>query len=95
MHDISSVHQAKSNATVDRRSDVGVRQLEFLVVDLGLIGLNRAFRLAYGRLLRIKLLFRDHAILIQRLIAGQIDFSRRFAMPRPSRADLAPGHSAT
>ncbi len=74
MHDISGVHHPESDAAINGRSNVGIRYLEFLIVNLGLIGFDRAIRLAHGGLLGVELLLGNYAILKQRLITRQICF---------------------
>jgi len=46
MHDVADIHKTQANASVDRCSDAGIRELEFSVVDLALIRLDGPIKLA-------------------------------------------------
>ena len=72
MHDVTRIHQAQSDPTIDRGGNARIGQLQFGIVDLPLIGLDDALVLAHQRFLGIKLLLGDEVLLIQIAIAFEI-----------------------
>ena len=96
MDDVADVHLAQADAPADRRGDVRIGKLQLGVVDRRLVGLNRAFELAYARRLRIELLLGDDFRFPQRLVTRQVclrvfelSLDRAPSDLRPARA--APG----
>src|SRR5229473_175919 len=63
MHDVAGIHEAKTDAAADRRSDAGIGELELGVVNLALIRGNGPINLANQCALSIELLLGDDALL--------------------------------
>src|SRR5271156_2025216 len=72
MNDIPGVNQSQADPPVDRRCDMAIDQLQFLIVNLRLVGLNGAVELADGRLLGIELLACDYSRLPELLVAVEV-----------------------
>src|SRR5438046_4942767 len=73
MHDVADIDEAETDAAADRRSDAGIGELEFGVVNQALIRCNGAIKLANQCGLRIELLLRDDAFFKEQLITLKID----------------------
>ena len=73
MHDVTRIDEAESHPTADRRRDAAIIELEPSVVDLSLIDLDSAFILTHERLLGVELLLGDRILLIENVIAFEID----------------------
>ena len=75
MHHIPLVDEPQADPATQRGRDPAVRQLQLLVVDLGLINANHSLKLRHGCFLGVVLLLREHALLPQLLITRQIQTS--------------------
>jgi len=73
VNDVPRVNQPQSDPSVNRRSNSAVGQLQFLSVNLRLVGLDRSVELANRRLLRIELLACDNTFLPELLIAIEVN----------------------
>src|SRR2546423_10082849 len=73
MHDVADIDEAKTDAAADRRSDAGIGELEFGVVNQALIRCNGAIKLTNQCCLGIELLLRDDAFFKEQLITLKID----------------------
>src|SRR5207249_8466574 len=67
------IDEAESHPTADRRRDAAIIELEPSVVDLSLIDLDSAFILTHERLLGVELLLGDRILLIENVIAFEVD----------------------
>src|SRR5216684_1582354 len=74
MHNVAGVHETKANAPTDRCRNVRVSELEFGVVDRGLIRCNRSIKLADQSSLRVELLLGNDAFLEKKLESLEIHF---------------------
>src|SRR5258708_8502031 len=74
MHHVAYVHQPESNTSADRRGNSRVDQIQFYVVNLGLVRADRAFELAYQGALPVQLLLCDHTVFEQLLETSDISF---------------------
>src|SRR6266699_15125 len=74
MHDVPDIDEAETDAAADRRSDAGIGELEFGVVNQALIRCNGAIKLTNQCGLGIELLLRDDAFFKEQLITLKIDF---------------------
>ncbi len=72
MDDVADVDQPQSDMAIHRRRDVAIRDLKFRVVDQRLVGPNRAFELIRRRFLRVHLLLRHGAGLLQQIFEALI-----------------------
>src|SRR5256885_4239653 len=73
MHDVADIDEAETDAAADRRSDAGIGELEFGVVNQALIRCNGAIKLTNQCCLGIELLLRDDAFFKEQLITLKID----------------------
>ncbi len=72
MNHVALIDQPQPDAAAQRRRNLAIDQLQFLVVDLGLVGAHGAFQLPHGGVLRIHLLRGDYALFRQLVIALEI-----------------------
>src|SRR5260370_40366818 len=72
MHNVANINSAQSNSSRDRSGDLGISELQVGIADGGLVGLNRARKLAHLRSLSVHLLLSDHLFVPQRFVALQI-----------------------
>src|SRR5262249_53619306 len=72
---VAQVDEAGTHASINRRGDVAVRELQLGVIDLALIRTDGAIELADLRSLRIKLLLGNDAFFVKKLETIEIDFS--------------------
>ena len=73
LHVIAGIHLAQPDPAADRRDDPAVGQVQFLCIDLRLIGLHGAAVLLDQRGLSVERLARDRVLCHQRLVTSQID----------------------
>ena len=73
MDDVARVDQPQADPAADRRGDVAVRDLQLGIVDLGLVGLDRAFALPDQGQLSVELLLGDRLGTDQRVVAIQVE----------------------
>src|SRR5713101_7985767 len=74
MNDVAGINETQADAAADRRGDAGIRELQLGVIDLALIGLNGAVKLANQRRLSVELLLGDDAFLKKKLESLEIHF---------------------
>src|SRR6266513_1402713 len=79
MHDVAGIHEAKTDAAADRRSDAGIGELELGVVNLALIRGNGPINLANQCALSVELLLGDDPLFEEKLVPLKIDL-RVFAL---------------
>src|SRR5579862_9835339 len=72
MDDVPRIHLPQSDATVKRRRDVAIDDLQLRGIDLRLIGPDCAVQLIHQRLLRVDLLLRNASRWNQRRISLQV-----------------------
>jgi hypothetical protein len=72
LHEIAWIYKTQTNAAIDRRQDVTINEINFLGLDLGLIGFDGALELLDDVDLVLRLLARDGLSLSQILEARQI-----------------------
>ena len=70
---VALIDEPQSYAAGQRRFNLAVGQLQFLIVNLRLIGAYSSLQLSYGRILRIHLLLRDDTFFVQLVIAPVVD----------------------
>src|SRR2546421_12937020 len=73
LDDVADIDEAETDAAADRRSDAGIGELEFGVVNQALIRCNGAIKLTNQCCLGIELLLRDDAFFKEQLITLKID----------------------
>ena len=73
MNHVALIDEPQPDASAERRRNLAINQLQFLVVDLGLIGAHGAFQLPHRGVLRVHLLRSDDALFRQLVIALEID----------------------
>ncbi len=73
LDDVARIDQAQADAAGGRRGDVAIDQLQFLRIDRGLVDLDLRLVLAHQRVLRGQRLFLDRVLLVQHLVAHQVD----------------------
>ena len=73
MHDVADIDEAETDAAADRRSDAGIGELEFGVVNQALIRCNGSIKLTNQCCLGIELLLWDDAFFKEQLITLKID----------------------
>ena len=73
MHDISLIDETQSYAAADGSGDARVDELQFCVIDGGLVRLDRALELADLRLLGIHLLLGDYTLVKEKCVALEVD----------------------
>src|SRR4029077_1196448 len=73
VHDVSHIDQTQSHAAADRGRNVSVNQLQFCIIDGGLVRLDRALKLADLCLLGIHLLLGDHSFVVEKLEALEVN----------------------
>ena len=62
MNDVAGVNQPQADAPVDGRRDVRIVDIQFRVINLGLIGSDRSLQLIGKRTLRVVLLLRNDSV---------------------------------
>src|SRR6202158_2866405 len=70
---VALIDEPQSYAAGQRRFNLAVGQLQFLIVNLRLLGAYSSLQLSYGRILRIHLLLRDDTFFVQLVIAPVVD----------------------
>ena len=96
MNDVAGVDLAQADDSADRRGDARIDELQFRVVDLPLVGFDRALVLAHQRLLGVDVLREERAIALevelgvleQRLILRQLSLCLSELHFERSRVDL-------
>ena len=73
MNHVALIDEPQSDTAAQRRRNLAINQLQFLVVNLRLIRANRAFELSNSRFLRVQLLLRNHALFDQLIVAIIVD----------------------
>ena len=62
MNHVALIDEPQPNASGQRRCNLAINQLQFLVIDLSLVGAHRALQLSHGGVLRVHLLRSDDAL---------------------------------
>ena len=75
VNNISDIDEPQPDPAADRRSDVRINELQLGVINLCLVGFDRAFELTHLRLLGVELLARNYAFFEQQLVALVVDLN--------------------
>src|SRR5262249_4610684 len=65
VHNVADINLTKTHSPADWRSNARIKEIQFYVVDLRLIGAHSALKLTNQRLLRIELLFGDDSAVLK------------------------------
>src|SRR5207253_10454481 len=72
MDNVADIHQPETGTARNGGSDLGIRELQFRIIDRGLVGLDHALDLSNRGALRIELLFCNDLFVPKRLIPSEV-----------------------
>src|SRR5258708_451826 len=73
MNHVALIYQAQTDAPAQRRRNLAIQQLQFLIINLSLVRPHSALELPYGRVLSVHLLLPDYAFLVQLVEAREFN----------------------
>src|SRR5882757_7620514 len=70
---VALIREPQPDPAAQRSCNLAINQLQFFVVNLRLVGAYSSLQLSYGRILRVHLLLRDHALFMQLVIPCKVN----------------------